>query len=261
MMHKNEDMLLNPKIRVMLLNEDVLDSERYGRNLVNQIIEEWMNKDSYDCCKKVISRIQTLTLLFEDDYDLTKCRCEKFFIEEDEFKSKRRSKYEQRKKDIILYFETEKKSITIRGEVVEIDNDYYKEVIIFKFLPNNRKYAKLKTRNEKLSNDDMELIYNIVKDNFSGRIWRKSISIFELQEDAANYLLEGKITKYDKAFEKNLYKLFKLIDSEGKRCNISIKERIMEIEESGEHLEVLKVRSGKKFKNERKNREVFKKGR
>jgi hypothetical protein len=83
-----------------------------------------------------------------------------------------------------------KKSITIGDEVVEIDNDHYKEVIISKVWTNNGKHVKLKAKYEKLYNDDIELMYNFIKEKFNGRIWMKSINIFELQEDVANYLLK-----------------------------------------------------------------------
>jgi hypothetical protein len=47
---------LSAKILVILLNENVLDSEMYEVKLLNQIIEKWMNNNSCDYCKKVISR-------------------------------------------------------------------------------------------------------------------------------------------------------------------------------------------------------------
>jgi hypothetical protein len=97
----------------------------------------------------------------------------------------------------------------------------------------------------------MELMYNFIKEKLNGRIWMKPINIFELQEDVANYLLKGKITRYDKTFEKKLHKLPRLIDWEGEECYISVKERTMEVEESRFRLEGFKIRFEKGIQKEK----------
>jgi hypothetical protein len=50
----------------------------------------------------------------------------------------------------------------------------------------------LKTREVKIANDGMELMFKFLKKIFNGRIWRKSSDAEEFQEDRFNYLLERK---------------------------------------------------------------------
>jgi hypothetical protein len=49
----------------------------------------------------------------------------------------------------------------------------------------------------------MKMMYNFLKENFKERLWRNPEDVAEFQEDVTNFLLEGKIKKYNETFKRN----------------------------------------------------------
>jgi hypothetical protein len=97
--------------------------------------------------------------------------------------------------------EANEESLKWKEGIIKWEDDYKKETISNKVLPSTAKSVQLKTREVKIANDGMELMFKFLKKIFNGRIWKKSRDAEEFQENRFNYLLERKAKAYSLKFE------------------------------------------------------------
>jgi hypothetical protein len=63
---------------------------------------------------------------------------------------------------------TSKESLSWKDGIIEWKDYYPKETITKKVIPSTGKIVKLKTRDEKIANDGMGLMFKFLKKNFNG---------------------------------------------------------------------------------------------
>jgi hypothetical protein len=98
-------------------------------------------------------------------------------------------------------------------------------VITWKLL-NSLKYIHLRTRYDKLYNEEMDIKYNSIKKHVKGRIERKPQNSQDFHQDIRLYLFNNQIREYNQNFEKALSKTMKFIESEENWDETSAHERI-----------------------------------
>jgi hypothetical protein len=124
-------------------------------------------------------------------------------------------------------------------------------------IPSQEKPVIIRTVVEKIVNEEMEIMYNFLKENMQGRIYRKPKDIEEFYEDIMYYFKNQQTRRYDQKWEKRLSDTIYEVAPDEDSGEWTTKQRIKMLKKEGIELEVYKRLTTKEAN--RKKEEEFNK--
>jgi hypothetical protein len=145
-------------------------------------------------------------------------------------------RFEGKEKELENY----KESTTIEKDMIIDEDEYSIRTAWKKRVPTQEKPIIVSAKVEKIANEGMNFMYNFLKENIQGRIYRKPKDIEEFFEDICHYFRKGQTRRYDQDWEDRLYEVMIDVDPYTDIVEWTTKQRIRMFKKEGIDLKVYK---------------------